>query len=98
RNGGPGPVVIDIPTDLLKAKKEFSGPVTFTPHARPADAKADGGFTDTIVALLQRSSKPVALVGAGAKLSGAIPDLRRLLEDLNGPTFATVYGLGGVPP
>src|SRR6202795_1637819 len=92
RSGRPGPVVIDIPTDLLKAKKEFSGPVKFTPHARPADAKANGGFTDAgltekIVALLQQSSKPVALIGAGAKLSGAIPKLRRLLDQLNIPTF-----------
>ena len=98
RSGRPGPVVIDIPTDLLKAKKEFSGPVKFIPHARPADAKADGGFTDTIVALLQQASRPVALVGAGAKLSGAIPELRQLLDDLNVPTFATVHGLGAVPP
>ena len=98
RSGRPGPVVIDIPTDLLKAKKEFSGPVKFKPHARPADAKAEGGFTDTIVALLQSSSKPVALVGAGAKLSGAIPELRRLLDHLNIPTFATVHGLGAVLP
>src|SRR6185437_5380461 len=98
RSGRPGPVVIDIPTDMLKAKKEFSGPVKFTPHARPAEAKADGGFTDTIVALLQQSSKPVALVGAGAKLSGAISDLRRLLDKLNIPTFATVHGLGAVEP
>src|ERR1700733_12808312 len=108
RSGRPGPVVIDIPTDMLKARKEFCGPVKFTPHARPADAKTDGGFTDTgltdanlyeeIVTLLQQSSKPVALVGAGAKLSGAIPDLRRLLDDLNIPTFATVHGLGAVPP
>jgi acetolactate synthase I/II/III large subunit len=98
RSGRPGPVVIDIPTDVLKAKKEFSGPVKFTPHARPAEAKADGAFSDTIVALLQRATKPVALVGAGAKLSGAIPELRRLLDDLNVPTFATVHGLGAVPP
>src|ERR1700688_4377454 len=93
-----GQVVIDIPTDILKAKKEFSGPAKFTPHARPADAKAEGAFSDTIVALLQHSTRPVALVGAGAKLSGAIPELRRLLDDLNIPTFATVHGLGAVPP
>ncbi len=98
RSGRPGPVVIDIPTDILKAKKEFSGPVKFKPHARPADAKAEGAFSDTIVALLQRATRPVALVGAGAKLSGAIPELRRLLDDLNVPTFATVHGLGAVPP
>jgi acetolactate synthase I/II/III large subunit len=98
RSGRPGPVIIDIPTDMLKAKKEFSGPAKFTPHARPADAKADGGFTDTIVAMLQRASRPVALIGAGAKLSGAIPELRRLLDQLNIPAFATVHGLGAVPP
>jgi acetolactate synthase-1/2/3 large subunit len=98
RSGRPGPVVIDIPTDILKAKKEFSGPVKFTPHARTADGKAEGAFSDTIVALLQRASRPVALVGAGAKLSGAVPQLRQLLDDLNIPTFATVHGLGAVPP
>jgi acetolactate synthase-1/2/3 large subunit len=98
RSGRPGPVVIDIPTDMLKAKKEFSGPVKFTPHARPAEARADGGFTNTIVAMLQQASKPVVLVGAGAKLSGAIPELRQLLDTLNVPTFATVHGLGAIPP
>ena len=98
RSGRPGPVIIDIPTDMLKAKKEFSGPVKFTPHARPAEAKAEGGFTDTIVAMLRQAAKPVALVGAGAKLSGAIPELRRMLDDLNIPAFATVHGLGAVPP
>src|ERR1700733_11959185 len=109
RSGRPGPVVIDIPSDILKAKKEFSGPVKFTPHARPASNAHVGtagrpaergsiAFSDTIVALLQRATKPVALVGAGAKLSGAIPELRRLLDALNIPTFATVHGLGAVPP
>ena len=98
RSGRPGPVIIDIPTDMLKAKTEFSGPVKFTPHARPAEAKAEGGFADTIVAMLRQAAKPVALVGAGAKLSGAIPELRRLFDHLNIPTFATVHGLGAVPP
>ncbi|MFZ0760783.1 MAG: biosynthetic-type acetolactate synthase large subunit, partial [Candidatus Sulfotelmatobacter sp.] len=98
RSGRPGPVVIDIPTDILKAKKEFSGPAKFSPQARPADAKAEGSFTATIAALLQQATRPVALVGAGAKLSGAIPELRRLLDDLNVPTFSTVHGLGAVPP
>ncbi|HXM68092.1 MAG TPA: biosynthetic-type acetolactate synthase large subunit [Candidatus Acidoferrum sp.] len=98
RSGRPGPVVIDIPTDILKAKKDFSGPAKFTPHARPADANAEGAFSDTVVALLQRSTRPVALVGAGAKLSGAVSELRRLLDELNIPTFATVHGLGAVPP
>src|ERR1700677_2197238 len=98
RSGRPGPVVIDIPTDILKAKKEFSGPVKFTPQAQPADVKTESTFSDKIVALLHGATRPVALVGAWAKLSGAIPGLRRLLDELNVPTFATVHGLGAVPP
>src|SRR5206468_8876400 len=41
--------------------------------------------------------KPVALVGAGVKLSGAVPELRSLLDYLQIPTIATVHGLGAVP-
>jgi acetolactate synthase-1/2/3 large subunit len=114
KNGRPGPVVIDIPTDMLKAKKEFSGAVKFVPPTRPErnethSANGNGNGTgkngtganrqfDAIVALLQKAERPVALVGAGAKLSGAVPELRRLLDDLNIPSFATVHGLGAVPP
>src|SRR5579864_2940035 len=98
REGRPGPVVIDIPTDFLKAKMEFSGPAKFTPKPRPSDAIANGAFADDVIALLQKAERPVALIGAGAKLSGAIPELRQLLDSLDIPTFATVHGLGAVVP
>ena len=98
REGRPGPVVVDIPTDFLKAKMDFSGPVKFTPRPRPSDKKVDDGFLDELVPLLQKAERPVALIGAGAKLSGAIGELRELLDRLNIPTFATVHGLGAVPP
>src|SRR6266568_126195 len=98
REGRPGPVVIDIPTDFLKGKMEFAGPVKFSPKPRPSDATGENGFGDKLLALLEKAQRPVALIGAGAKLSGAIPQLRQLLDELNIPTFATVHGLGAVPP
>jgi acetolactate synthase-1/2/3 large subunit len=111
RSGRPGPVLIDIPTDMLKAKKEFSGAVKFVPRARAekvekhaVNGKGNGNGAakpskfDSIIAMLEKAQRPVALVGAGAKLSGAIPELRRLFDDLNIPSFATVHGLGAVPP
>ncbi|HEX6805773.1 MAG TPA: biosynthetic-type acetolactate synthase large subunit [Terriglobales bacterium] len=98
REGRPGPVVIDIPTDFLKGKMEFSGPAKFSPKPRPSDAKADAAFPNEVIPLLASAQRPVALIGAGAKLSGAIPELRRLLDELNIPTFATVHGLGAVSP
>jgi len=98
RSGRPGPVMIDIPTDLLKAKMEFSSPKKFKPHARPSDNLGESTFGETLITLLEQARKPVALVGAGAKISGAISDLRKLLDHLQVPTFATVHGLGAVDP
>jgi acetolactate synthase I/II/III large subunit len=98
RSGRPGPVMIDIPTDMLKAKMEFSRPVKFVPHAKPADVHGESTFTETLITLLDQAKKPVALVGGGAKLSGAIPELRNLLDYLQVPAFATVHGLGAIPP
>ena len=98
RSGRPGPVVIDIPVDIMKASAEFRGPVEFTPHPKPSDMAADSSFCDTAIALLQKAKKPVALVGAGAKLSGATADLRRVLDRLNIPAFVTVHGLGAISP
>ena len=99
RSGRPGPVVIDIPTDILKAKTEFSGPVKFKPHARPADAKAEGAFSDTIDGLAAASNASRWRWWAlGQNFRERSPELRRLLDDLNIPAFATVHGLGAVPP
>ncbi len=98
RSGRPGPVMIDIPVDLLKASAEFNGPVEFDPHPKRADVAVDSTICQTLIALLEQAKKPVALVGAGAKLSGAVGELRCLLDELNIPAFATVHGLGAVPP
>jgi acetolactate synthase-1/2/3 large subunit len=98
RSGRPGPVVIDIPTDVLKAKTDFAGPIKFQPHPKPADVHSDSTCTETLIAMLQNAKRPVALVGAGAKLAAAVADLRQLLDYLQIPTFATVHGLGAIPP
>jgi acetolactate synthase-1/2/3 large subunit len=98
RSGRPGPVVLDIPVDLLKATSEFRGPVKCTPQISPADFEVEFAFCEPLVSLLKKAQKPVTLVGAGAKLSGAIEELRHLLDALHIPTFATVHGLGAVDP
>ena len=90
--------MVDIPTDILKAKMQFSGPVKFTPRPRLVDDTTDASFAKTLTSMLAKAGKPVALIGAGAKLSGGITELRALLDDLKIPTFATVHGLGAVDP
>src|SRR5438045_2950629 len=86
-----------VTCSLVTSRAQSSLP-KYTPAARPSDAKNDAAFGDNVISLLQEAQRPVALIGAGAKLSGAIIELRQLLDDLNIPTFATVHGLGAVEP
>ncbi len=97
RSGRPGPVVIDIPTDLLKQKKEFAGPVKFTPPVRAFDRRSETDFAAQAIEMLRQAKRPVAIVGGGVKLSGAVEETRRLLDALNVPTMCTLHGLGSVP-
>jgi len=97
RSGRPGPVVIDITTDALKANMDFAGPVKFQPAPQAVDACAGEKFPAAVIALLETAKRPVALVGAGVKLAGATCPLRELLDRLRIPAMATVHGLGTVP-
>ena len=98
RSGRPGPVVVDITTDALKANMEFAGPVKFEPAPQAVDAYVGDKFPAAVISLLETAKRPVALVGAGVKLAGATSRLRELLDRLRIPAMATVHGLGAVLP
>ncbi len=100
RSGRPGPVVIDIPVDLMKAAASGLAPAIFLAPQKPQQQKphASQDWTQRVVALLQSAQKPVALVGAGVKLAHASDKVRALLDDLKIPSFATVHGLGAIDP
>ena len=59
REGRPGPVVIDIPTDFLKAKAEFSGPAKFSPKAAPVRCESRSGVSrrSDFIAFERRSGR-----------------------------------------
>src|SRR5947209_7216931 len=58
RSGRPGPVMVDLPVDLLKASMEFRGAFKFQPHPKPADVATDSIFCDNLIALMQQARKP----------------------------------------
>ncbi|MBI4443969.1 MAG: biosynthetic-type acetolactate synthase large subunit [Acidobacteria bacterium] len=97
RSGRPGPVLIDIPVDVLREKLEtFEYPEKVTVAGYTPDKKSDLPF-DRLNELLLSSRHPVAIVGAGAKWSGATPLVRELLDRLQLPAVSTVQGLGTIP-
>ncbi|MGG5887195.1 acetolactate synthase 3 large subunit [Falsiroseomonas sp. HC035] len=101
RSGRPGPVVIDLPKDILIAKAPYAeAPPAAQPHRsyRPVTAP-DMGQVRKAVALLKSAQRPVIYAGGGVINSG--PEASRLLGEFarltNFPVTNTLMGLGAFP-
>ncbi|MBI3895409.1 MAG: biosynthetic-type acetolactate synthase large subunit, partial [Acidobacteria bacterium] len=97
RSGRPGPVLIDIPVDVLKEKLEtWEYPEKVQVPGYNPEGKQDLPFVQ-LNEMLFASRRPVAIVGAGVKWSGTTKQMRELLDRLQIPVVQTVHGLGTVP-
>ncbi|MBI4002393.1 MAG: thiamine pyrophosphate-binding protein, partial [Nitrospira defluvii] len=90
RQGRPGPVLLDIPLDVQKTLVDVKQLIGFEP---PAAASFDLAVVDEqitrFIAELQKSERPVILVGGGVRLADAQDDVRELGRRLNVPCFPT---------
>lgn len=99
RSGRPGPVVIDLPKDILIKPAPYSLAPT-TPHRsyRPV-TQPDPARILEAVQMLKRSARPVVYAGGGVINSG--PEASRLLTEfvrMTGfPCTNTLMGLGAFP-
>ena len=86
--GRPGPVHIEIPTDVMPLPcPELAAP----PPPAPPRA-TDGATLAAAAALLDAARRPVILAGGGARAAGAA--LRALAERLDAPVVQTVNARG----
>src|SRR3990170_3665062 len=76
RTGRPGPVLIDIPVDVLKEKLEtWEYPEKVEVPGYDPEKKRDLPF-EQLIEMVSASRRPAALVGAGSKWSGATKVVR----------------------
>jgi acetolactate synthase-1/2/3 large subunit len=101
KSGRPGPVVIDLPKDILFAQ----GPYTPPPAAgkehknyRPR-VKGDARAIEQAVALMAKAKKPLFYCGGGIINSGprAVERLGELVKLTGFPITLTLMGLGAFP-
>src|SRR3954447_24191940 len=64
RSGRPGPVVIDLPKDILIGKAPYTAPATGHPSYRP-QTEPDHGQIAKAIALLKRAKRPTIYAGGG---------------------------------
>ena len=97
RTGRPGPVVIDIPKDVLAAQASYSR----LDHIRfPISERIsylDRRALSCAASQILKAERPVMYVGGGIVNSGASEELRALAEHLQLPVTPTLMGLGGFP-
>jgi acetolactate synthase-1/2/3 large subunit len=95
--GRPGPVLVDIPKDVLQASTMFSWPPTLDlPGYRPT-LHPHGKQIREAARLIAQARRPVLYVGGGVLKAGATEGLRKLAELTGMPVVTTLMALGAFP-
>ncbi|UPG70967.1 acetolactate synthase 3 large subunit [Roseomonas gilardii subsp. gilardii] len=99
RSGRPGPVVIDLPKDILIGKGRYT-PAPGTPHRsyRPQTEPSAESIREA-VALLKGARRPMVYTGGGIINAGpeASELLTRFVRETGFPITNTLMGLGSYP-
>ncbi|MHB8513597.1 MAG: acetolactate synthase large subunit [Actinomycetota bacterium] len=97
RTGRPGPVLVDIPKDVLQADVAWWYPDHVDlPGYRPV-TKGNLKQIREAARLLLSARKPVLYVGGGVIKAGASEELRRLVELIGAPVVTTLMARGALP-
>ena len=95
--GRPGPVLVDIPKDVLQAQTKFSWPPTLDlPGYRPTVHPHTKQIREA-ARLIQNAKRPVLYVGGGVLKASAAPQLKRLAEMTGIPVVTTLMARGAFP-
>ena len=93
--GRPGPVLVDIPKDVTKAKYRFEYPKSVPMRSYNPVVKGHQGQIRKAVQLLLQAERPMIYTGGGVILANAAPELNALVDLLGFPVTNTLMGLGG---
>jgi acetolactate synthase-1/2/3 large subunit len=97
RNGRPGPVLVDLPKDVLVDSTEFKYPDKVAIRGYRPTYEGHPGQIERAIKLILKSKKPVLYVGGGIISSSASKELTLFAERLGVPVTMTLMGLGGFP-
>ncbi|HEY7841366.1 MAG TPA: thiamine pyrophosphate-binding protein [Gammaproteobacteria bacterium] len=97
RSGPTGPVLLDLPMDVLTAEldeKDVRLPATIAIEPAPAPSVE---AVDEALNILARAARPVIMAGSGAWLSGCSAELREFVEGSGIPVFSDFQAHGMLP-
>ena len=97
RTGRPGPVVVDLPKDVMAQSAPYEYPDTVSLRGYSFASKAKPDSVIRAASMISAAEKPVFYVGGGTVSSGAGELLTDLARRLRIPVTTTLHGLGSFP-
>ncbi len=93
----PGPVLIDVPSNVQIARGEFNWPSKLNLPGYHPNETVDLEKLEDAVAVLSKAERPVIYAGGGVIRSGASKHLMTIADKLNAPVVTTLMGKGAIP-
>lgn len=97
RTGRPGPVLIDLPKDVMCELGSAEYPKSVNIRGYKPTTNVHIGQLKRAIKLLQKAKRPLFLAGGGVNISGANEIFRQVVEKTNVPVVTTVMGRGAIP-
>ena len=99
RSGRPGPVVIDLPKDILIGQAPYEAPPSQPHRSYRPQSEPDAGQIAKAVAMLKSAKRPMVYTGGGVINSGdaASAALVAFVRKTGFPCTSTLMGLGAYP-
>jgi acetolactate synthase-1/2/3 large subunit len=97
RNGRPGPVLLDIPKDVLEEEAPFDPRQEVAIEGFNPILEGHGGQIKRAAKLLAQAKSPVIVAGGGVIRSRATDEMLRLSRVLGAPILTTLMGKSAVP-
>ena len=94
RTRRPGPVLIDLPSDVLAAKTSSGIPEKVMRRGYREAATANGRQLKVAAEMINRSERPIIYAGGGITLTGASAELRALAAKGDIPVTHTLMAIG----
>ncbi len=97
RSGRPGPVLIDLPKDVVQTQIEFEEPCEISLKSYKPNYEPNKKQLSKVVDLIKQAKRPVIFAGGGVILSQSSKELTRLAKITDIPVTASLMGLGAFP-
>ncbi len=95
--GRPGPVLIDIPSDLAGASMTFEYPDDVNIASYKPTYRGNAKQIRAACKLIEQANNPIIYAGGGIITSQATDELISLAESMQIPVVTTLMGKGGFP-